>query len=190
MRKVLSGFKQVPRAAEVTPPGFPRSVPQEFTGPRSFTRKLYLSMLSFSPKDENLFLRMHRSLEPDQVAISQNLIVDPQPDTPIELPDPVLDPSRILQADQIAVPADSVILGSDRIAVPADSVVLSPDQIAVSADSEVLEDGNGPFRQRLDVDAEFIDATAGSSPSAVITNNRPRFLLQGSLVSMLPVPVR
>ena len=44
--------------------------------------------------------------------------------------------------------------------------MLSPDQIAVSADSEVLEDGQRAIpEQRLDVDTEFIDATAGSSQS-------------------------
>ena len=72
-----------------------------------------------------------------------------------------------LSANEIAVPADSVIVGPDQIAVPADSVVLTPDQIAVAADAEVLEEGQRAIpEQKVDVDTEFTDSTAGDSQSS------------------------
>ena len=95
-----------------------------------------------------------------------------QPDTTNEL--------RLLSANEIAVPADSVIVGPDQIAVPADSVVLSPDQIAVSADAEVLEEGQRPFLSRrwtLTLNLR-IQLLVIHNPRVIISNHH-RFHLRG-----------
>ena len=143
-----AGFKQVPITAEVTPPGF-KSVPID--------SQVIDSSQKAVPIDAIV-------LEDNQIAVPADLVV------PEEIPENTftsdVDPVSLLTADQIAVPADSVILRPDQIAVPADSVVLSPEEIAVSKDSDVLEEGQRAIpEQRLDVDTEFIDATAGSSQS-------------------------
>ena len=144
------GFKQVPLTAETSSPDF-KLVPIDAQVIDSTQKAVPADAIVVS-----VDVPENTTVESNELQVESDDIQ--QPDTTNEL--------RLLSANEIAVPADSVIVGPDQIAVPADSVVLSPDQIAVSADAEVLEEGQRAIpEQKVDVDTEFTDSTAGDSQS-------------------------
>ena len=144
------GFKQVPLTAETSSPDF-KLVPIDAQVIDSTQKAVPADAIVVS-----VDVPENTTLESNEIQVESDDIQ--QPDTTNEL--------RLLSANEIAVPADSVIVGPDQIAVPADSVVLSPDQIAVSADAEILEEGQRAIpEQKVDVDTEFTDSTAGDSQS-------------------------